>query len=54
MQGGPVDVVKIVAVNRDDTVYQLEVDDIAFGTIGRLVEHESSVPNMSPERLHRG
>src|SRR5579859_5455429 len=52
MQLGSPFVVEIVALGRHDRLHRLQVHHTAFGQVGGLVEHETTVVNTRFERLN--
>jgi hypothetical protein len=53
VQSRPFLVVEIVTAKGEDLVERHELDDVALGQVGGLVEHEPAVVDVSFERLHR-
>lgn len=45
--------VEIVSVVRDDVIDDLNVDNLAFSTVRRLIENDPPVPDVCSERLDR-
>jgi len=44
--------VKVVAPSSENLVHRHELHDLAIGQVGRLVEHDATVRDVSSEGLH--
>ncbi len=52
MQGRPFAVFEVVTATCEDLVERDQLDDLAFGKVGRFVEHETPIVNVSLQGLH--
>ena len=49
---GPLLIVEIVSVVRDNAIHELNVDEFALGTIGGLIQNDPPIPDVGSEGLH--
>ena len=52
VQGGPLFVIEVVAATSEHLINGHQLDDLAFGQVGGLIEDEPAIVDMGPEGLH--